>query len=343
MSADKVSNRVFFNSQKMSFVPYKEENRHQLPNKYFSKLKSMFDKSPKIRELSDKIRRKFRNKNEIKLETTIDYYSIEKIIGKGCFGKVYLAKQVLTQQNVALKFIQKESVKTKESRKKILKEITILQKINQHKNIVQFMEAFEDEKNIYFVFEFIEKGDLVKYFKVHPLFQEEKCKIFFLQILIGIDFVHSRNIIHRDIKLNNILIDRNLDPKICDFGISSIVNKHKRIFDTGGTPAYLAPEVIKSEGQVSYKSDIWSLGVLLYLLTFGKVPFKADNIQVLYSKIIQGKFRIVEDSYCSPELIDLIKRLLVVDVRRRISMEDIFKHEWFANIKYRNIKMLQKE
>lgn len=98
------------------------------------------------------------------------------------------------------------------------------------------------------------------------------------------------NIIHRDIKLDNILLDKELNPKIIDFGISSVVEQDKKIYDTGGTPAYLAPEVVKCEGDVCYKSDVWSLGVLLYLLNYGTVPFKADDMQALYCKIIKGKY-----------------------------------------------------
>ena len=90
--------------------------------------------------------------------------------------------------------------------------------------------------------------------------------------------MHDNSIIHRDIKLDNILLDKNMAPKICDFGISSEFDKHKKIFDTGGTPAYLAPEVIKAEGDVCFKSDVWSLGILLYLLTYGIVPFKAKDM-----------------------------------------------------------------
>ena len=128
------------------------------------------------------------------------------------------------------------------------------------------------------VFEYIDKGDLVKYFKENALLDEEPLQDFFLKILRAIEYLHKQNIIHRDIKLDNILIDRNMNPKICDFGISSEKETGKKIYDTGGTPAFLAPEVILGQGEVDFKTDVWSLGVLLYLLTFGTVPFEADNV-----------------------------------------------------------------
>lgn len=123
------------------------------------------------------------------------------------------------------------------------------------------------------VFEYVSDGDLVKYFKFNPLLEEDNLKKFFYKILKGIDYLHENQIIHRDLKLDNILIDKNMNPKICDFGISSEYDETKNIIDTGGTPAYLSPEVIKAEGNVCPKSDIWSLGVLLYLLGYGVVPF----------------------------------------------------------------------
>lgn len=130
------------------------------------------------------------------------------------------------------------------------------------------------------VFEYLSGGDLVKYFKINRLLEEDELKQFFYKILRGIEYLHLNNIIHRDLKLDNILIDQNksMNPKICDFGISSEYEKLKKILDTGGTPAYLSPEVIKAEGEVSPKSDIWSLGVLLYLLSYGVVPFQAKNM-----------------------------------------------------------------
>ena len=126
----------------------------------------------------------------------------------------------------------------------------------------------------------------------------------------GVDYLHKNKVIHRDIKLDNILLDKDLKPKICDFGISNLIEKNEKIFDTGGTPAYLAPEVIKAEGKVSYKSDVWSLGVLLYLLTFGIVPFKSNDMQKLYNKIIIGKYRFPSYDDVNPVQIDLISKMI---------------------------------
>lgn len=122
-----------------------------------------------------------------------------------------------------------------------------------------------------------------------------------------------------------------MNPKLIDFGISSFYDSSVPIYDTGGTPAYLAPEVIKAEGKISPKSDVWSLGVLLYLLTYGIVPFKAQDMQTLYNTIIVGKFQFPKNYYSSIELIDLIGKMLVVDVNKRYSINKVLAHPWFRN------------
>ena len=189
----------------------------------------------------------------------------------------------------------------------------ILKRINESDSIIKLYEVFEDNKYVYMVFELLENGDLVQFFKNKPLFDEPELIPFFRKIVKGVGYLHNKNILHRDIKLDNILLDKNLNPKIIDFGISSIYNNNQKIYDTAGTPVYLAPEVIKAEGKVGPKSDVWSLGVLLYLLTYGVVPFKAPDMQALYNKIIIGKFSFPKYDYSSIELTDLISKMLIVD------------------------------
>lgn len=186
--------------------------------------------------------------------------------------------------------IDKKTLTNKDSRKKVEKEVEVLKRVDGSPFVISLFEVFEDDAFVYLVFEHIGKGDLVNYFKKRPLFEEEELAPFFQKIVLGVENLHSKGVIHRDIKLDNILLDEQLNPKLIDFGISSFYNPKEPIYDTGGTPAYLAPEVIKAEGNVCPKSDVWSLGVLLYLLTYGVVPFKASDMQALYNKIIIGKF-----------------------------------------------------
>lgn len=306
-------------------------------NKYYQYLIDKLKNHSDITEICEIVKTKFNNwkKKDIaeifEFETCIDFYKIKQKIGKGCFGKVYLATQLLTNTSVALKAISKTNMKNKDARKKIEKEVDILKRINNSSHIIRLYEVFEDKNYVYLVFEYLANGDLVKYFKQNPLFDEPEQKNFFKKIVQGVEYLHSNQILHRDIKLDNILLDSKMNPKLCDFGISSIQELGKKIYDTGGTPAYLAPEVIKAEGDVCAKSDVWSLGILLYLLTFGIVPFKANDMQVLYNKIIVGRYKFPENDFASDELLSLIKSMLVADVKMRISTQEILNHKWFNN------------
>jgi serine/threonine protein kinase len=290
------------------------------------------------KKLSENLKAKFQNYqksdqkvNEI-FQTTPDFYKIKKKIGNGCFGEVYLATQVLTGQSVALKIIPKINIKQSDSRKRIEKEVSILQKLNSAPFVIKLFEVFEDQFYVFLAFEYAENGDLGKYFEVKRLFSESRLKSFMHKVFVGMHHVHQQNVIHRDIKLDNLLLDKKMNPKICDFGISSIFVEGVKITDTGGTPAFLAPEVILNEGKICCETDVWSLGVLLFLLTFGQVPFEANDIQSLYNQILSGRFKIKNKDECTPELLDLMQKMLTVEVKERISVKDILQHKWFEGV-----------
>ena len=324
-----------------------QDKEEKKSNKYYRYLFNKMNKNLNFEKLKKNLKENFSNwkKNDLAEFHSIDnlsnYYKIKKKIGKGCFGKVYLATQLLTNTSVALKVIPKINMKSKNSRAKIEKEVEILKRVSGSKHVIKLFEVFEDHESVYLVFEYLENGDLIKYFKKNPLLEEEDLKPFFKNILLGVQYLHRKSVIHRDIKLDNILLDKEMNPKLCDFGISSVKKREVPIMDTGGTPAYLAPEVVKAEGGVCFKTDVWSLGVLLYLLTFGTVPFKADDLQVLYNKIIIGKFKIPEADFASEELLNLIEKMLVVDIDERFSIEEILEDEWILSLP-ENIKKKEK-
>jgi len=319
-------------------APIFHERRELAKNKFFAHLKSRYQDSEEVGHVATRIAHAFSDWRQTKaaeffaFKTPVDFYRIKYKIGKGCFGKVYLATQLLTGCDVALKVIAKTNIKNKDTRRKIEKEVAILKQVNSHRAVIKLLEVFEDEASVYLVFEHLPNGDLVQYFKKKPLFEEPELAPFFMKVLRGVRYLHANRILHRDLKLDNILLDKALQPKLCDFGISSVVEEGVKIYDTGGTPAYLAPEVIKAEGHVCEKSDVWSLGVLLYLLTFGIVPFKANDMQVLYNKIIVGTFKFPDIDDTSKELLDLIRRMLVVDVDRRLSLDQVMRHPWFRGV-----------
>lgn len=308
-----------------------------IKNFHYIQLKSYLEKNEDARKALKLVRQAFPQKQDdsaqnylFSFKTTSEFYKIRHRLGKGCFGEVYLATQVLTGCNVALKVFPKTKFRNREARSKIEKEVSFLQRVGSCDGIIKLLEVFEDTVNVYLVFEFAPNGDLVRYFEKNQLFAEDELRPFFKKILQGVGHLHEQSIVHRDIKLDNILLDQNMNPKLCDFGISTFLEPGKRIFDTGGTPAYLAPEVIKCEGNVCEKTDVWSLGVLLYLLSFGQVPFKATDMQILYHKILSGKYQFRNCEDASPELIDLITKMLVVDHNKRVSIPEILEHPWLV-------------
>ena len=178
--------------------------------------------------------------------TSTDYYKFVKLIGKGAFGKVTLGIHKLTGKYVAIKTIEKSYMKDEFSRKKVFREVYILKKI-RHANVIRLLEVFESSKHLLIVMEFAGGGDLLQYVKKHKRLSESEAKTVFRQVVYGIGHIHSRSVLHRDIKLDNILLDQDHGVKICDFGVSKIIDKSVTIKEQCGTPAYIAPEIISEQ------------------------------------------------------------------------------------------------
>ena len=267
-------------------------------------------------------------------ETSLQFYQIIKLLGKGSFGKVYLGLQRLTNRLVAIKCLEKAHMKDDSVKRKILSEVKILKAVLGHPNIVKLLEVFENKKYVFFVTEYASNGDLLKLIKNTNKVPEHDAKYMFFQIAMGLRYIHQQGIIHRDIKPDNILIDESNRCKICDFGVSRHIDPKEKINEQCGTPAYLAPEIIKDEGYKGFGVDIWSLGVLLYCLLTGHMPFKASTIEELHNKILEGKVDFPENYKLSPGAVDLISKMLVLDPNERITIEGVVKHEWVKNIDF---------
>ena len=161
--------------------------------------------------------------------------------------------------------------------------------------------------------------------------QEDIAKYAFKQVLEGVYYCHRKRVIHRDIKLDNVLLNYNGEIKLCDFGVSKRVEEGEKITEQCGTPAYIAPEVIKGKGYYGFASDIWSSGVLLYTMLYGTIPFKAHNMKDLHNQIKKARFTMKNE--ISQEAQNLIKMMLNTDPRQRITIPEILKHSWMKDAK----------
>ena len=216
-----------------------------------------------------------------------------------------------------------------------------------HPNVIKLYEVFQDSENYYMVFEYLPNGDIASQLNTSFFSEEENLKRIFLNILKGLKFIHERSVIHRDIKIDNILLDSDMNPKIADFGISSIFNPMRPIKDTGGTPMYLAPEVIRAKGEVCLNTDVWSTGIMFFVVVFRQIPFESETVQNLYTNILHQDFELSDDyieSYgLSKEFGNLISSMLVKNPKIRFSVENCLKHPWFWSIKQEEETKLNKK
>ncbi|XP_022845820.1 CBL-interacting serine/threonine-protein kinase 12-like [Olea europaea var. sylvestris] len=255
-------------------------------------------------------------------------YEIGKLLGHGTFAKVYHARNVKTGENVAIKVIDKEKILKIGLIAHIKREISILRRV-RHPNIVQLFEVMATKSKIFFVMEYVKGGELFNKVAKGRL-KEEVARKYFQQLISAVAFCHARGVYHRDLKPENILLDEDGNLKVSDFGLSAISEQIKQdgLFHTFcGTPAYVAPEVLARKGYDAAKVDIWSCGVILFVLMAGHLPFHDQNIMAMYKKIYKGEFRCPR--WFTPELIRLLSRLLDTNPETRITIPEIMNNKWF--------------
>ncbi len=260
--------------------------------------------------------------------TKLSFYKFGRLIGKGAFGKVNLGLHILSGKIVAIKSFNKKKLKDEKSKQKIYNEINLMKSL-KHNSIVKILETIETQNYILIIMENISGGDLLTYVKKRTKLNEKTSKFIFKQLITSIKYIHSKNIIHRDIKLDNILIDLNNNIKLCDFGVGKYYNNNNDKFsDQCGTPAYIAPEILCNNFYSGPPVDIWSSGVVLYAMLSGTVPFKGNNIKELHKKIICGNYKKIND--ISFEANNLIEKLLEIDPNKRICINEILCHPWIC-------------
>ncbi|CAD8200199.1 unnamed protein product [Paramecium octaurelia] len=263
-----------------------------------------------------------------------EYYVIKELIGQGGFGKVYKVTHRQTGMVRAMKQILKQRMK-KEDQQKLLQETQILMDID-HPNIVKLYEMYQDDHSYYLISEYCEGGELFEKIKIAQFLTEKEIASYIKQILSAVSYCHSMNIVHRDLKPENVVFDakhQGANLKIIDFGASVKIENSEKLNKKIGTPFYVAPEVLY--GSYDEKCDIWSIGVILYVLLCGYPPFFAQNEAQVLAKVKKGTYQFDSQDWAKVSLQakDLIRRMLFFNPSQRISANDALQHQWITNNK----------
>ncbi|XP_020505321.1 MAP/microtubule affinity-regulating kinase 3a isoform X21 [Labrus bergylta] len=251
-------------------------------------------------------------------------YRLLKTIGKGNFAKVKLARHILTGREVAIKIIDKTQLNPN-SLQKLFREVRIM-KILNHPNIVKLFEVIETERTLYLVMEYASGGEVFDYLVAHGRMKEKEARAKFRQIVSAVQYCHQKHIVHRDLKAENLLLDADMNIKIADFGFSNEFTMGNKLDTFCGSPPYAAPELFQGKKYDGPEVDVWSLGVILYTLVSGSLPFDGQNLKELRERVLRGKYRI--PFYMSTDCENLLKRFLVLNPSKRGTLEQIMKDRW---------------
>ncbi|KAJ3681518.1 hypothetical protein LUZ60_016007 [Juncus effusus] len=269
----------------------------------------------------------------------MEKYEPVRAIGSGNFGVARLMRNRQTGELVAMKLIER-GLRIDEN---VYREI-INHRSLQHPNIIRFKEVVLTPTHLAIVMEYAAGGELFERICDAGRFSEDEARYFFQQLISGVSYCHFMQIVHRDLKLENTLLDGSPAPrlKICDFGYSKSSILHSRPKSTVGTPAYIAPEVLSRREYEGKPADVWSCGVTLYVMLVGAYPFEDPrdprNFGRTISRIMSVQFKIPENVHISQDCKDLINRIFVANPRRRITISEIKNHPWFLRSLPRELK-----
>ncbi|KAM9207415.1 maternal embryonic leucine zipper kinase isoform 6-T6 [Dugong dugon] len=257
----------------------------------------------------------------------LKYYELYETIGTGGFAKVKLACHILTGEMVAIKIMDKSALGSDLPR--IKTEIDALKNL-RHQHICQLYHVLETANKIFMVLEYCPGGELFDYIISQDRLSEEETRVVFRQIVSAVAYVHSQGYAHRDLKPENLLFDEYHNLKLIDFGLCAKPkgNKDYHLHTCCGSLAYAAPELIQGKSYLGSEADVWSMGILLYVLMCGFLPFDDDNVMALYKKIMRGKYEVPK--WLSSSSILLLQQMLQVDPKKRISVKSLLSHPWIV-------------
>ncbi|XP_020659303.2 NUAK family SNF1-like kinase 1 [Pogona vitticeps] len=258
-------------------------------------------------------------------------YELQETLGKGTYGKVKRAIERFSGRVVAIKSIRKDKIKDEQDMVHIRREIEIMSSLN-HPHIITIYEVFENKDKIVIIMEYASKGELYDYISERRRLNERETRHFFRQIVSAVHYCHKNGVVHRDLKLENILLDDNCNIKIADFGLSNLYQKDKFLQTFCGSPLYASPEIVNGRPYRGPEVDSWALGVLLYTLVYGTMPFDGFDHKNLIRQISSGEYR--EPTQPS-DARGLIRWMLMVNPERRATIEDIANH-WWVNWGYKS-------
>ena len=270
-------------------------------------------------------------------------YLIKETIGKGTFSRVKLGIHMKTGKKVAIKILDKSKIVEKEDLERIIREMEILSEMS-HPNIIKVYQIFENPQNYYIIMEYCEGGELFNYIVQKQRLEEDEAALFYYQLINGLEYIHSKGIAHRDLKPENLLLCQNKVIKIIDFGLSNYFDGRTNLVTPCGSPCYASPEMVSGETYDGFMIDIWATGIILFAMLCGYLPFEDDkddenedeedsddedesDNEVLFNKIMEAKLDYPE--YLSDMAVDLLKKILVTDPKKRITINEIKKHKFY--------------
>uniref|UniRef100_A0A7N0UY87 non-specific serine/threonine protein kinase n=1 Tax=Kalanchoe fedtschenkoi TaxID=63787 RepID=A0A7N0UY87_KALFE len=267
--------------------------------------------------------------NKPQVKRRVGKYELGRTIGEGTFAKVKFARNTLTGEPVAIKVLDKEKVLKHKMAEQIRREIATM-KLIKHPNVVRLFEVMGSKTKIFIVMEFVTGGELFDKIVNHGRMKEDEARKYFQQLINAVDYCHSRGVYHRDLKPENLLLDASGNLKVSDYGLSALsqqVRDDGLLHTTCGTPNYVAPEVLEDRGYDGATADVWSCGVILFVLLAGYLPFDDPNLMNLYKKISAAEFT------CPPWLsfgaMKFLAKILDPNPLTRLTIPEILKDGWF--------------
>ncbi|EJF58353.1 Pkinase-domain-containing protein [Dichomitus squalens LYAD-421 SS1] len=252
------------------------------------------------------------------------------MLGEGGFARVYEVQDARGHRS-ACKVVTKCSLKSKKAKTKLYAEIKIHKSL-EHPNIVRFQDCFEDDDNVYMTLELCHNGSLMDMLRRRRRFSEPEARFFMVQLIGACQYMHTHQVIHRDLKLGNIFLDKNMNVKVGDFGLAALIEiPGERKKTICGTPNYIAPEVLFDQANGhSFEVDTWSIGVILYTLVVGRPPFQTKDVKAIYKRIRDNEYEFPADRAVSKPVQELIQQILTPDPSQRPTLHEIVDHPWFT-------------